>query len=78
MLLEGLPLSEIDPVKQLAEQLDACALEDPMTALIKAEDTTPSGALIDAGLYPWVQLDGIAVIASSEEYTSSGSGHDPR
>ncbi len=45
MLLEGLPLSEIDPVKQLAEQLDACALEDPMTALMKAEETTPSGAL---------------------------------
>lgn len=44
MLLESLPLSEIDPVKQLAQQLDACALEDPMTALIKAEETPLSGA----------------------------------
>ena len=45
MLLDSLPLSEIDPVKQLAQQMDACALEDPVTALIKAEDTPLSGAL---------------------------------
>ena len=43
MLLEGQPLSEIDPVKQLAQQLDACALDEPMAALIKAEDLPSPG-----------------------------------
>ena len=61
MLLKGLPLSEIDPVKQLAEQLDACALEDPMTALIKAENTTPSGVLNGAYSHLREQLDGLAL-----------------
>ena len=49
VLLEGPPLSEIDPVKQLAQQLDACALDDPVAVLIKAEDTPPSGEPSGAG-----------------------------
>ena len=43
MLLEGLPLGEADPVKQLAQKLDACAL-DHAIAVIKSENTgSPPG-----------------------------------
>jgi len=37
-LLEGTPLSEIDPVMQLAQQLNACALDNGMATLIKPEN----------------------------------------
>lgn len=37
-LLEGTPLSEIDPVMQLAQQLNACALDNRMATLIKPEN----------------------------------------
>ena len=45
VLLEGLPLGEADPVKQLAQKLDACALNDAMGDMpIKSENmTSPPG-----------------------------------
>ena len=46
-LLEGPPLSEIDPVLQLAQQLNACALDNRMANLIKTEDM-PSPSKIQA------------------------------
>ena len=42
-LLEGAALDEADAVTQLAQKLDACALEDRMDAVIKTEDTPPPG-----------------------------------
>ena len=42
-LLEGAALDEADAVAQLAQKLDACALEDRMDAVIKTEDTPPPG-----------------------------------
>ena len=45
MLLERLPLGEADPVKQLAQKLDACALNHAMgAAVIKSENmSSPPG-----------------------------------
>ena len=42
-LLEGAALDEADPVKQLAQKLDACALEDRMDAIVKTEDSPSPG-----------------------------------
>ena len=42
-LLEGAALDEADPVRQLAQKLDACALDDRMDAVVKTEDTSPPG-----------------------------------
>ena len=42
-LLEGAALDEADPVQQLAQKLDACALEDRMDAVIKTEDSCSPG-----------------------------------
>ena len=42
-LLEGAALDEGDAVKQLAQKLDACALDDRMDAVIKTEDGPSPG-----------------------------------
>ena len=51
MLLERLPLGEADPVKQLAQKLDACALNHAMgTAVIKSENmSSPPGECNTSG-----------------------------
>ena len=41
--LQGAALDEADPVQQLAQKLDACALEDRIDATIKTEDTPSPG-----------------------------------
>lgn len=39
MLLEGAPAGDADPVKQLAQKLDACALDDCLGDMVKTEGT---------------------------------------
>ena len=73
VLLEGLPLGEIDPVKQLTQQLDACALDEPMAALIKTEETTTSGELASTDANCWVTLS-----ASGVGLTGTAAWYSPQ
>ena len=67
-LLEGAALDEADAVKQLAQKLDACALEEHMDAIIKTEDTpSPGEAPPDARMLTGIPLRTVRVPAAGQK-----------